>query len=196
MSAPQLPDPQAYGLRRFGEMLWERVALPGEAPGQFELFREGLVADLQPMTPYEAVLADHLIQIEWELREHRRMRDARLRSATLDAVEEAVGQALPPPAATASGGRAGTARVTAENAPRLRADLASGDPARLAEADRQLAALGLCRVTLMAMVWQRLAEPLARHEEMIRDLEKRRREVTRDLEALQRKRPIDQAVPR
>ena len=45
---------------------------------------------LAPLTPYEHVLAENLIAIEWELIQHRRMRDAGLRRIMSDAIREAV----------------------------------------------------------------------------------------------------------
>jgi len=40
------------------------------------MFHAGLTQSLAPATPYEAVLAESLISIEWELLQHRRMHEA------------------------------------------------------------------------------------------------------------------------
>ena len=45
---------------------------------------------LAPVTPYEGVIAENLIAIEWELLQHRRMRDAGLRMIIRDHIRRAV----------------------------------------------------------------------------------------------------------
>jgi hypothetical protein len=201
MSRLKIPDPSDFDLKSFGEMLWQRLPLPGEEAGSFEIFREQMTRELQPYTPYEAVLADHLVAIEWELREHRRMRDAAVRSGVMDAARDAL---------VASRRRAHELEVQAaceaqydgvdeDGVPwqaegdALVAQLGSGAPDQLAEADRVLASLGTSRLALMGRVWRRLSDGIALHEDAIRDLERRRRELQRDLEQLQRKRPIEAA---
>jgi hypothetical protein len=209
------PDPQDFGLATFGEMLWRRVALPGEEPGSFELFREGITRDLEPMTPYEAVIADHLVMVEWEIREQRRMRDAAIRARMLEAARElvlgvrerehqAAWGAMPN---ALSDGSVEKSKAADESEPfdvdaahsegdALARRLGSGDPDELAQADRILASLGTSRIELMAAVWQTMSALIDQHEEMIRDLERRRREVQKDLEQLQRKRPFEGTASR
>ncbi|MBF9058566.1 hypothetical protein HKCCSP123_05165 [Rhodobacterales bacterium HKCCSP123] len=206
-------------------MLWRRIALPNEDPGSFELFRDAMFQDLQPMTPYEAVIVDNLIRVEWAILEHRRMQDAILRKGMLDAARDRLFAVR-----TAEHGRALTAFEAQfeeddegvdedvdededeiedqdgevwEEPPCFDADaveaearvlldqLGSGDPAEVAKADRLLLKLGTSRMDLMVEVWGKVSGSIARHEGIIRDNEGRRREIQRDLEALQRRRPIE-----
>ena len=75
-----LPDPTRFGLERFADLLPARDHITGEDPGSFDGFHEGLMQSLAPLTPYEGVIAENLIAIEWELVQHRRMRDVGLRA--------------------------------------------------------------------------------------------------------------------
>ena len=49
-----------------------------------------MMQSLAPVTPYEGVIAENLIAIEWELLQHRRMRDAGLRMIIRDHIRRAV----------------------------------------------------------------------------------------------------------
>ncbi len=71
-------DPRRFGLSSFADLLLERRPVIGEDPGTFAQFHAGLTHSLAPMTPYECVLAENLISIEWELVQRRRVRDATL----------------------------------------------------------------------------------------------------------------------
>ena len=75
---PSTP-PTAFGLERFADLLPARDPIPGEDPGSFETFHAAMMASLVPFTPYECVIGENLVAIEWELAQHRRMRDAGLR---------------------------------------------------------------------------------------------------------------------
>ena len=83
-------DPADFGLTRFSDLLPAREHIIGEDPGSFDRFRESMTRALAPMTPYEHVIAENLIAIEWELIQHRRMRDAGLRRIMSDAIRKAV----------------------------------------------------------------------------------------------------------
>ncbi|MBF9057970.1 hypothetical protein HKCCSP123_02125 [Rhodobacterales bacterium HKCCSP123] len=210
MSLPKTPDPRDFDLASFGEMLWRRIALPSEEPGSFEIFREEMTRDLLPMTPYEAVIVESLIRTEWTIREHGHMRDTALRAGILDAARNLLvsarkkehdaaakeafdsqydgldehGKAWEEPELFDAGAAQSEGEALARR-------LGSADPARLDEADRVLAGLGTSRMELLVAVWNRLAATLARHDEAIRDNERRRRELLKDLEQLQRRRPIE-----
>jgi len=67
-----------------------RDPIPGEDPGSFEGFRAAMMASLIPGTPYECVIAENLIAIEWELVQHRRMRDSGLRVLIRKAIRQAI----------------------------------------------------------------------------------------------------------
>lgn len=60
-----LPDPLRFNLASFAELLPARDPVIGEAPGSFGGFRQGMLQSLGPATPYECVIAENLVQIEW-----------------------------------------------------------------------------------------------------------------------------------
>ena len=84
------PDPARFDLSSFADLLPKRAPIVGEDAGSFEGFHAGMMHSLRPMTPYEGVIAENLIAIEWELLQHRRMRDAGLRQVVRDRVTKAV----------------------------------------------------------------------------------------------------------
>ena len=83
-------SPTAFGLDSFADLLPTRDPIPGEDPGSFSTFHAAMMASLGPATPYECVIAENLIAIEWELAQHRRMRDAGLRDIIRQAICKAV----------------------------------------------------------------------------------------------------------
>lgn len=82
-------DPRRFGLSSFAELLLQRRPVIGEDPGTFAQFHAGLTHSLAPMTPYECVLAENLISIEWELVQRRRVRDATLNRHIRKIIEDA-----------------------------------------------------------------------------------------------------------
>ena len=83
-------DPKRFGLESFADILPSRDPIVGEDPGSFDCFREALHRSLSPMTPYEYVVAENLIAIEWELIQRRRMREASLREHVRSAIRNAI----------------------------------------------------------------------------------------------------------
>lgn len=49
--------------------------LPGEDPADKEQLRLALMAELAPKTAYQTRLAEQLVEYEWEIDRHRRLRD-------------------------------------------------------------------------------------------------------------------------
>jgi hypothetical protein len=49
--------------------------LPGEIPADKEQLRIALMAEFAPKTPYQRRLAHQLVEYEWEIDRHRRLRD-------------------------------------------------------------------------------------------------------------------------
>lgn len=86
----KLPDAGRFNLASFADILPARDPIIGEDPGSFEVFHEGLMLSLAPVTPYECVIAENLISIESELQPHRRMLEGALRQSASTAVRTAV----------------------------------------------------------------------------------------------------------
>jgi hypothetical protein len=208
----QITPPQAFGLDSFAAILPRRDPIVGEDLGSFDGFHKGMMITLAPGTPYEYVVAENLIAIEWELLQHRRMRDAVLRGLISRAIERAVvnrrkteyDAAISKPweQHRAKGGTRHdwkppfqfdeAAAKAAGMALARRAH--SGNPEDRAVAYAEIAAHGCDPVDLLAEAHGSDDLELRRHEEKIEGLERRRREVKRDFDALKKARPLEAIV--
>lgn len=204
-----LPLATRFGLDTFAELLPERDFIVGEDPGSFPGFREGMMRSLIPFTPYECVIAENLIAIEWELLQHRCMREASLRNQILSVVYDAAkrSQRIRHEAAVdaafekfiEAGGDeddwedpfefdAAAAEAFAEE---LAEQAISPDPELQAKARDRILELGLDPVRLMSDAYRDGQLPASDHDRKIQELERRRREVKRDYDALQKTRPVE-----
>jgi hypothetical protein len=208
----QITPPQAFGLDSFAAILPPRDPIVGEDPGSFHGFHEGMMRTLTPATPYEYVVAENLIAIEWELLQHRRMRDAALRGLISKAIERAVVNRRKTEYEAAVSkpwerhvARGGTRHdweppflfdeVAARAAGMALARRAhSGNPEERAAAYAEIAAHGCDPVDLLTEAHSTKGFELQRHEAKIEGLERRRREVKRDYDALQKARPLEAIV--
>ena len=206
------PGPEAFGLGTFADLLPAREPIIGEDPGSFDAFHQAMVKTLVPMTPYAGVVAENLITIEWELLQHRRMRDAlvrqRMREDICKAVikqQEAEHEAAVDEAWDKHEEAGGTEAdwedpfaFDQEEAERLGNDLAERATSRDTKSSgrclQEITALGLKPVELMSEAYASDSSNLLYHEEKIQELERRRREVKRDFDALQKTRPIEAMV--
>lgn len=197
------PDPGRFNLTSFADILPRREPIVGEDPGSYDLFHAGLTQSLAPATPYEAVLAESLICIEWELLQHRRMRDAALRETICEQICKAVIAALEiihndeaaqdwedhPAGGRLAGEGAHPGDFDEDAAEEMGQDLAaragSRDPKVQAQAYEEIEALGITPLDLMRMAYQGGRHTLDDQDDRIRDREQRRHEVMRDFERLQ-----------
>jgi len=205
-------DPGRFGLESFAQVLPERDPITGEDPGSFDGFHEGMMRSLAPLTPYECVIAENLVAIEWELLQHRRMRDACLRQTIRGAIRDAVvaqRKAAHEDALDEAWDRfieeggdeddwEEPVTFDGEAAERAGDDLAtraiSHDRDVQATAYAEIAELGQDSVEVMSAAYRDFPSPAKRHDAQIQDLERRRRDVKRDYDALQAARPLDGAV--
>ena len=203
-------SPASFALDSFLAILPERAPMTGEDPGSYSAFHAAMAAALAPASPYEQVIAENLIGLEWELLQQRRMREASLRRITRKAICKAVVTrsrvahiaklAKDVKAHAEAGGDSDAfqaepfdedaAKATGEH---LAARAVSANPDKQASAHEEITALGIDPVDLMGEAYRSLERSVTLHNEAIVALERRRREVRRDFNALQRKRP---AAPR
>jgi hypothetical protein len=211
---PTPPSPHRFGMASFAELLPDRDPILGEDPGTFAVFRDGVMRALTPFTPYECMLAENLVAIEWELFQHRRMRDACLRKDIRSALAEAVvarererhEEVLDAKhdAFIAEGGNpddwedpyAFDEAAATSKAGELAARAVSSDPHVQQEAHEELVEMGLSPVEFMSDAWRSFRNGAATHDATIERLERRRREVRRDYDLLQKSRPVDAEVAR
>ena len=176
-----------------------RAPIAGEDPGSYDAFHAGMVETLVPCTPYEQVIADNLIGIEWELVQHRRMREAiceavcRQHRERHEAALEAAWQGHVEAGGTKDDGKKPVfdAEAARQAGAHLAARAVSRNPEKQMDAQAEIAALGMDPVELMGEAYRSHERGVAAHHGAIVELERRRREVRRDFDALQRSRPID-----
>lgn len=183
------PDPAQFNLQSFADLLSTRGAMIGEDPGAFDDFHDGVMQSLAPATPYECVIAENLISIEWDLLQHQRMRYACLQRITHNAISKAVLASLREAHETRSKKKWDEAAALAEGA-----DLAeraiSSDRKIQAKAYAEITSLGMDAVQLMSQTYRTSGFGVSHHESEIQQLERRRRDVKRDYDALQKVRPL------
>lgn len=204
--------PEDYGLEAFKDLLPGHAAIAGEVPGAFDGFYAAMWASLAPATPYECVIAESLVAIEWEILQHRQMRDAAIRMFMRQMIRDAVLRAH----LAESGGSAesslgldetigggGMKLITPagfdEAAARAAGeDLAeramSPNPAIQHAAYGEIEALGLAPVDLMARAYSEGQDAWRVHESRIQDLERRRIDAKKVYDALLKDRPVDVSV--
>jgi hypothetical protein len=192
------PDPAQFALASFADLLSTRGVIVGEEPGSFDSFHEGMMRSLMPATPYECVISENLIAIEWELLQHQRMRNANLRQITHEAISGAVVAHRQDAYDTAGGAEFETARVALFNKEAAKAegeDLAkravSSDRNIQVVAYAEITSLGMDPLQVMSEAYRTSDLRVAHHHLEIQQLERRRRDVKREFDALQKVRPLD-----
>ena len=59
--------PSDFGLNSFQELIYQPPSKAGDNLDDFDAFREALLRDLAPIRPHEAVMAENIIMIEWDI---------------------------------------------------------------------------------------------------------------------------------
>lgn len=59
--------PSDFGLNSFQELIYQPLNRAGDHLDDFDTFRETLLADFAPTRPHEAVMAENLVMIEWDI---------------------------------------------------------------------------------------------------------------------------------
>ena len=206
------PEPAHFNLTSFADLLPDRAPIIGEDPGSFEEFREGMMQSLRPMTPYEGVIAENLITIEWELLQHRRMRDAGLRKLIKISIQNAVvkrEEAIHEEALDDAWEKHAQAGGTNDDweepfdfdenkskteGAALAKKAVSNNPKTSKAASKEIEEMGLDALEVMGGAYRSAAPLITHHEEKLQELERRRREVKRDFDALQSARPVEGKV--
>jgi len=195
------PDPTQFALASFADLLSTRGVIVGEEPGSFDSFHEGMMRSLMPATPYECVISENLIAIEWELLQHQRMRNTNLRQITHDAISRAVVAHRQDAHDTAGGAGfepAPVALFDKEKAEIEGKDLAkraiSSDHKMQAVAYAEISGLGMDPLQVMSEAYRTSDLRVAHHHLEIQQLERRRREVKREFDALQKVRRLDAQI--
>lgn len=202
------PDPGRFNMETFSELLFQRETVIGEAPVAYATFHGGLMQSLVPTSPYECVVAEKLIALEWELTQHRTMRNACLRHSAVDAVMHAVVSFIEEnwkSGANNKGGAITKAKArgqkptfdmqaaTAEGADLAKRATSADEDVRNA-ACSEITAMGMDPLEVMSAAYRSSGTGVTFHGAEIQDLEKRSREVKREYDALQKARLLEPPV--
>ncbi|MGE4609829.1 MAG: hypothetical protein AAED33_00220 [Paracoccaceae bacterium] len=162
--------------------------LPDEDPETHGALRDAILLDLKPGTPYEHILAEQLVILEWESLRHRRMRDnlimAEFRRQSIGVFEERkdgwIIELFPEPN---------------QSAIDMAFNLVSTNTDRRAEAMQALEKAQITPSEIVAMAYSAVAKDLQPHERHIAELEVRRRKLREDFDRLKtaRARPVEEA---
>ncbi|OAH06924.1 hypothetical protein pfor_22c2460 [Rhodobacteraceae bacterium SB2] len=59
--------PSDFGLNSFQELIYQPTHRAGDHIDDLDAFRDALLTDLAPIRPHEAVMAENIIMIEWDI---------------------------------------------------------------------------------------------------------------------------------
>ena len=59
--------PSDFGLNSFQELIYQPPNRAGDHLDDLDAFRDALLTDLAPMRPHEAIMAENIIMIEWDI---------------------------------------------------------------------------------------------------------------------------------
>ena len=78
--------PSDFGLNSFQELIYQPPNKAGDHLDDLDAFREALLTDLAPMRPHEAVMAENLVMVEWDIAQIIQQKRHIARSAIYDEI--------------------------------------------------------------------------------------------------------------
>ena len=78
--------PSDFGLNSFQELIYQPPNKAGDHLDDLDAFREALLTDLAPMRPHEAVMAENLVMVEWDIAQIVQQKRHIARSAIYDEI--------------------------------------------------------------------------------------------------------------
>ena len=78
--------PSDFGLNSFQELIYQPPHRAGDHLDDFDAFREALLTDLAPIRPHEAVMAENLVMVEWDIAQIIQQKRHIARSAIYDEI--------------------------------------------------------------------------------------------------------------
>lgn len=160
--------------------------LPDEDQQTFEAVRDAVLLDLIPGTPYERILAEQLVTLEWETLRHRRLRDSLLMAEFRDqSVGVFEGEEVGPFGSF----------FPSQDAKDMAFDLVSTNKNRRAKAMQALEVAQIMPSEILAKAYSARARDLEPHDRHIAEIEVRRRKLREDYGRLKtsRARPVEEA---
>lgn len=150
--------------------------LPGENTIACEDLRAALLLEFAPTTPYQTVLAENLVALEWEIHRYRRMRDSLIRTR-YRTIAQSTWVAKNVVTIYWPGSSSEEATAFADS-------LLSPDAERSADAYDWLAERNIDPAELVAAAYNDAKDALAPLERMLAELETRRRLLRKDYDQL------------
>ena len=160
--------------------------LPDEDPETHRVLRDALFLNLIPATPYEHILAEQLVTLEWKALRHRRLRDSLLMAEYRD---QSVGAFQEQKAGRIHGFELD------QDAKDMSFNLVSTDEKRRTEAMQALEVAEITPSEILAKAYSELASSLDLHERHVAEIEVRRRKLRDDYDRLKTARalPVEEA---
>lgn len=149
--------------------------LPDEKADKFEYLRQALFQDLEPKSPYEQLLAEQMVALEWDAVRYRRLRDNLLKGEFRELSKGvfalgAIGRVNP--------------KLETEKSKAQALDLVAQDNDRRQSALNILADMEIQPSEIMAKACQQVAKDLEVFERQIAETETRRRKLRDDYDRL------------
>ena len=204
--------PSDFGLNSFQELIYQSPNRAGDHLDDLDAFRDALLTDLAPIRPHEAVMAENIIMIEWDITQILIQKRHIARSAIFDEItnqyvklaeqefyEEERRQRLKDKeqnndffASITSYGRYDVfdphdAKIAAS---KVITQLKSGKTDQIEKTQLQIKADLPSPETILAAVYE-TGSKYQDLDEVLSDLEKRRRRILEDYQNLQNARAID-----
>ena len=204
--------PSDFGLNSFQELIYQPTRRAGDHLDDLDAFRDALLTDLAPIRPHEAVTAENIIMIEWDIAQILIQKRHIARSAVFDEItnqyvklsedefyEEERRQRLEDKeqnsdffAAITSYGSYDVfdphdAKIMASQ---VIAQLKSGNTDQMENAQVKIKADLPSPETVLAVVYE-TGSKYRELDDVLSDLEKRRRRILEDYQNLQNARAID-----
>ena len=204
--------PSDFGLNSFQELIYQPPNQAGDQLDDLDAFREALLTDLAPIRPHEAVMAENIVMIEWDIAQIIAQKRHIARSAVFDEItnqyvklaedefyEEERMQRLEDKeqnndffASLTSYGRYDVfdphdAKIAAD---KVIAQLKSGNVDQIEKAQVQIKAYLPSPETILAVVYE-TGSKYRDLDDVLSNLEKRRRRILEDYQNLQNARAID-----
>ena len=204
--------PSDFGLNSFQELIYQPPHRAGDHLDDLDAFRDALLTDLAPMRPHEAVMAENIIMIEWDILQILMQKRHIARSAIFDEItnqyvklaehefyEEERRQRLENKeqnndffASITSYGSyeifdPHDAKIAAS---KVIAQLKSGNADQIEKVQVQIKADLPSPETILAVVYE-TGSKYRELDDVLSDLEKRRRRILEDYQNLQNVRAID-----
>jgi hypothetical protein len=198
-----------FGLTSFADILPERQHIAGEDIGSYSCFHDAMLQALTPFTPYECVVAENIIAVEWELLQRRRMREAALRKSMRKSIKKALldhfkvlheNDMDEKWKAFVAAGNDGDSwedpyefdeREAGAKADLLAMQVTSEDMTVQAVAAAEAEQRGVDLLDIMSAAYLETNSASEKHDDKAQKLERRGRELKKDYDLLQRARPIE-----